>query len=197
MIEIEINAREVQARIEQAAAKLENMRPLMQRVAGVLEHETEADFAAQGRPPWAPLSKATIAKRLKRNQGRTVQRILQDRDILASSISTQYGADSAQIGVGGAARDYAAIHQFGGTIQRAAQSRKTRLRTDTKGNVVRQGNEDGAQGRATFAEDRHKRARETWSTVGPTRSRSPPGPSCPSPNQAPMHGFKQRPSARF
>jgi hypothetical protein len=87
MIEIEINARELQARIEQAAAKLENMRPLMQRIAGTLEHETEANFAAQGRPSWAPLSKATIAKRLKRNNGGSTLKILQDRGILASSSS--------------------------------------------------------------------------------------------------------------
>ena len=58
MIEIEINARELQARIEQAAAKLENMRPLMQRIAGTLEHKTEANFTAQSRPSWAPRSKA-------------------------------------------------------------------------------------------------------------------------------------------
>ena len=179
MIEIEINARELQARIEQAAAKLENMRPLMQRIAGTLEHETEANFAAQGRPSWAPLSKATIAKRLKRNNGGSVLKILQDRGILASSISTAYGNDYAQIGVGGAARAYAAIHQFGGTIERAPQSRKTRLRTDARGNLVRQGTEGSAKGRATFAKDSHKRARESWSTSGPYQIEIPARPYLP------------------
>lgn len=179
MIELEINSREVQARIEEAAAKLENMRPLMQRIASVLEHETEANFAAQGRPSWAPLSKATLAKRLKRNKGSTVLKILQDRGILASSISAAYGADFAQIGVGGAARDYAAIHQFGGTIDRAPQSRKTRLRTGANGNLVRQGDEGSAKGWATSAKDRHKRARETWSTVGAYQIEIPARPYLP------------------
>ena len=179
MIEIEINARELQARIEQAAAKLENMRPLMQRIAGTLEHETEANFAAQGRPSWAPLSKATIAKRLKRNNGGSTLKILQDRGILASSISTAYGSDYAQIGVGGAARHYAAIHQFGGTIEGAPQSRKTRLRTDARGNLVRQGTEGRAKGRATFAKDSHKRARESWNTSGPYQIEIPARPYLP------------------
>ncbi|KAI5914576.1 phage virion morphogenesis protein [Thauera sp. 2A1] len=179
MIEIEINSREVQARIDEAATKLENMRPLMQRIAGVLEHETEANFAAQGRPHWAPHSKATIAARMKRNKGSSVLKILQDRGILASSISTAFGDDFAQIGVGGAARDYAAIHQFGGTIDRAPQSRKTRLRTDAKGNLVRQGDEGSAKGRAVFAKDRHKRVRETWNTVGPYQITIPARPYLP------------------
>lgn len=179
MIEIEINSREVQARIEEAASKLENMRPLFQRIAGVLEHETEANFAAQGRPHWAPLSKATIAARMKRNKGSSMLKILQDRGILASSISTAFGKDFAQIGVGGAARDYAAIHQFGGTIERAPQSRKTRLRTDAKGNLMRQGDEGSAKGRAVFAKDRHKRAREQWSTVGPYQITIPARPYLP------------------
>ncbi len=179
MIEIQINSRDVEARLEEVAAKLDNMRPLMQRIAGVLEYETEANFAAQGRPSWAPHSKATLAKRLKRNKGSAVMKILQDRGILASSISTAFGSDFAEIGVGGAARDYAAIHQFGGTIDRAPQSRKTRLRTDAKGNLVRQGDEGSAKGRASFAKDRHKRVRETWSTVGAYQIDIPARPYLP------------------
>lgn len=179
MITVQINDAEVLRRIEGAATKLENMRPLMQRIAGVLEHETEANFAAQGRPHWDSHSKATIAARLKRNKGSSVLKILQDRGILASSISTAFGNDFAQIGVGGAARDYAAIHQFGGTIDRAPQSRKTRLRTDAKGNLVRQGDEGSAKGRAVFAKDRHKRARETWNTVGPYQIKIPARPYLP------------------
>ena len=179
MIKVEINDREVIARIEEAASKLENMRPLFQRIAGVLEAETEDNFAAQGRPHWAPLSKATIAARMKRNKGSSVLKILRDRGILASSISTAFGNDFAQIGVGGAARDYAAIHQFGGTIERAPQSRKTRLRTDAKGNLLRQGDEGSAKGRAVFAKDRHKRAREQWSTVGPYQITIPARPYLP------------------
>jgi phage gpG-like protein len=87
-------------------------------LAGTLEAETEANFAAQGRPSWKPLSEATKAARLKRNRGSSVLMILQDRGILAASVSSAYGADFAQVGAGGAAKDYAAIQQFGGTIER-------------------------------------------------------------------------------
>ncbi|CAM5457128.1 hypothetical protein TMEC54S_03486 [Thauera mechernichensis] len=179
MIEIELNSRELEARIDAAAAKLTDMRPLFQRIAGVLEQETEANFAAQGRPSWAPLSKATIAQRMKRNNGGSVLKTLQDSGTLASSISTVYGADFAQIGVGGAARDYAAIQQFGGTIDYAERSRKVRLRTDAKGNLVRQGDMSSAKGRATFASDRHKRVRESWVSVGAYQVTIPARPYLP------------------
>lgn len=164
------------AQLSSGAQQLKDARPLFRSIAGMLEAQTEANFAAQGRPSWVPLAASTRAERVKRNKGSSMLKILQDRGILASSISTAFGKDFAQIGVGGAARDYAAIHQFGGTIERAPQSRKTRLRTDAKGNLMRQGDEGSAKGRAVFAKDRHKRAREQWSTVGPYQITIPARP---------------------
>ena len=67
----------------------------------------------------------------------------------------------------------------GGTIERASQSRKTRLRTDARGNLVRQGTEGRAKGRATFAKDSHKRARESWNTSGPYQIEIPARPYLP------------------
>ncbi|AYH45672.1 phage virion morphogenesis protein [Azoarcus sp. DN11] len=133
MIRIDINAGNAAPRIADAIAKLQDGRPLFQRIAAALEAETEANFAAQGRPGWAPLSQATIAARTKR--------------------------------AGGAARVYAAIHQFGGTIDRAPHSTKVRLRTDAKGDLVRQGTEGRSKSLAVFAKDSHKRARESWHAV--------------------------------
>lgn len=72
--------------------------------------------------------------------------ILQDAGILASSISSDFGPDFALIGAGGAARAYAAIHQFGGVIDRTPYSTRVRLRTDAKGELVRQGTENSAKG---------------------------------------------------
>ena len=95
--------------------------------------------------------------------GGSVLRILQDRGILAASVSSEYGADYAQIG---AATPYAAIHQFGGTIEMPAKSTKVRLRTDAAGNLLRQGTEGSAKGRAVFARDNQKRARESWAEIG-------------------------------
>lgn len=164
------------SQLSDAAQQLQDARPLFRSIAGMLEAETEANFAAQGRPSWVPLAASTRAERLKRNQGSSVLKILQDSGILASSLSSSYGEDFAQVGAGGAAKDYAAIHQFGGTIERAPHSVKTRLRTDAKGNLVRQGDHKNL---AVFAKDSHKRARESWHTVEGYKVQIPARPYLP------------------
>lgn len=179
MITVDINDNGARRKIGDILDRLADGRPMFQRIAAALEAETEANFAAQGRPDWAPLAAATIASRLKRNNGGTVLKTLQDRGILASSISSDYGPDFALIGAGGAARAYAAIHQFGGTIDRAPYSTRVRLRTDAKGNLIRQGDEGSAKGRAVFAKDKHKRARETWAQVDAYQFTIPARPYLP------------------
>lgn len=165
MIETIINTGDARAKIQAASELLKNGRPLYKQVSQALEFNTEQNFEAQGRPDWMPLSAATVRERQKRNKGSSVLKILQDRGILASSVSSRYGADFSEIGAGGAARDYAAIQQFGDTIERAPHSIKTRLRTDRKGNLLRQGAEGSAKGRAVFAKDRHKSVLESWHEV--------------------------------
>lgn len=179
MITVDINDDGARRKIGDILERLTDGRPMFQRIAAALEAETEANFAAQGRPHWVPLAAATIASRLKRNNGGTVLKMLQDHGILASSISSDYGPDFALIGAGGAARAYAAIHQFGGTIDRAPYSTRVRLRTDAKGNLIRQGDEGSAKGRAVFAKDKHKRARETWAQVDAYQVTIPARPYLP------------------
>lgn len=164
------------AQIEAAARKMVDATPLFRPLAGMLESVTESNFRAQGRPAWVPLSKATRADRLRRNKGKSVLSILQDSGVLAKSISSSYGPDFAVVGAGGAATPYAAIHQFGGTIERAPYSVKTRLRTDARGNLVRQG---ANRNLAVFAKDSHKRARESWSTVDAYKVDIPARPYLP------------------
>lgn len=178
MIRIDVDASQATPKIADAIAALQDGRPLFQRIAGILEAETEANFATEGRPHWAPLSRRTVAERTKRAGG-SVLKILQDRGILASSISSDYGPDFALIGAGGAARAYAAIHQFGGTIDRAPYSTKVRLRTDAKGNLLRQGDKGSAKGRAIFAKDSHKRTRESWHAVDAYQITIPARPYLP------------------
>lgn len=179
MISVDINGSNAGARISEAIARLQDGRPLFQRIAATLERETEANFESQGRPHWLPLAASTIAARQKRNKDGSVLKMLQDRGTLASSISSEYGPDFALIGAGGGAKDYAAIHQFGGTIDRAPYSTKVRLRTDAKGNLVRQGTEGSAKGRAMFAKDSHKRARESWHAVDAYQVTIPARPYLP------------------
>ncbi|MCA0240218.1 MAG: phage virion morphogenesis protein [Proteobacteria bacterium] len=164
------------AQLSKAAQQLADATPLFRSIAGLLERETEANFAAQGRPSWVPLSASTKAERLRRNKGGSVLKILQDRGILAASISSAHGPDFALVGAGGAAKDYAAIHQFGGTVDVPAHSVKTRLRTDAKGGLVRQ---QGHQNLAVFAKEGHKRVRESWSTVDAHKVQIPARPYLP------------------
>jgi phage virion morphogenesis protein len=179
MFEHIINAGAAKQRISDVIHLLQDGRPLFQRISGTFESETEQNFAAQGRPSWVPLSKATIAEREKRNKGSSVLKILQDRGILAASISSDYGPDFSLIGAGGAAGDYAAIQHLGGTIERAPYSTKVRLRTDAKGNLVRQGTEGRAKNLATFAKDGHKRVRESWHQVDAYKITIQPRPYLP------------------
>lgn len=156
-------------------------RSLFQALAGTLEKETLTNFDRQGRPSWAPLDAATLAKRMKRNKGDSVLKILQDSGMLASNIVTYHDEDSAMVG---ANRKYAAIHQYGGTINRPGGQRKIRLRTDRKGNLERQGgggrvvDERIAHG-AIFAKKDHKQYREQWVTVDAYKIDIPPRPYLP------------------
>ncbi|MDR1063063.1 MAG: phage virion morphogenesis protein [Azoarcus sp.] len=161
-IRVDLDSSKVRRRLGDVLATLADATPLMKRIAGILEAETEANFAAQGRPHWAPLATSTKKARLKRNNGSSHLQILQDSGILAASISTDYSPSHAQIGSNVA---YAAIHQFGGTIAHDARSQKVRLRTDAKGSLLRQGKSGRKKNLAVFAKDRHKRARETWHQV--------------------------------
>ena len=177
MLKIEVDPDgKAAAQLNSAAQQLKDARPLFRSIAGMLEAQTEANFAAQGRPSWVPLAASTLAERQKRNKGSSVLKILQDGGILASSVSSSYGDDFSQVGAGGAAKDYAAIHQFGGTIDRPAYSVKTRLRTDAKGDLLRQKDRKNL---AVFARDSHKRARESWHTVEAYKVQIPARPYLP------------------
>nr|WP_306441232.1 phage virion morphogenesis protein [Methyloversatilis sp. XJ19-13] len=142
------------AGLRNVAENTRSPRPLMRAIAGTLESETEKSFAAQGRPAWLGLSPRTLKKR---GAG---AKILQDTGRLAGSVASRYGRDFASIGSNVA---YAAIHQFGGTINRAPYSSSVRLRTDAKGKLLRQSTNSKL---AVFAKDSHRRAVSRRYTVG-------------------------------
>lgn len=162
MNSIEINVDEAIAKTDALYRAISNGSPLFQKIAGALEHETEVNFDQEGRPGWQAWAPATKAARLKRNNGSSDMKMLQDRGILAASIFSAFGDDFSAIGAGGAARDYAAIQHLGGTIHRSAYSTKVRLRTKESGDLLRQPNNKHL---AVFAKDDHKRVRESWHEV--------------------------------
>ncbi len=109
-IEIKIDNNDVERKLLELAQKSENLRPLIKNIAGIFASATEENFKNEGRPDkWTELSEATKKQRTK--QKKWPGQILQVSGQLASSISTQYDAESAIIGSN---LDYAAIHQLGG-----------------------------------------------------------------------------------
>lgn len=165
MSQVEIDLGAARSQLVALHGKVSDLSPLYKILAGVLEDETEANFAVQGRPQWLPLADATKAERIKRNRGSSVLKILQDRGTLAASISSGYGSDHAAVGAGGAAKDYAAAQQFGVTIERPPYSTKVRLRTDRSGELLRQTKDGKPTKLAVFAKDSHKQVRESWHEV--------------------------------
>jgi len=106
---IQLDDRVAQAelrRLERAGADLA---PVMRAIALELVAETEDNFAEEGRPRWAPLSNPPA----RRADGK----ILQDSGQLASSITSDHGADFAMVGSN---KVYAAIQQLGGEAGRGA-----------------------------------------------------------------------------
>jgi phage virion morphogenesis protein len=118
MITIRINTPQVQsalARIERAALDL---RPTLRAIATEMISQTEANFAAEGRPQWQPLAPATITRREK--QGTWPGKILQvTAGGLATDISTETGSTFVRIG---SAKEYAAIQQLGGDAGRGLKT---------------------------------------------------------------------------
>lgn len=102
MIDLIIDDGEFKREAARLIAGAADAAPLMRSLAGTLMDQTEANFAAQGRPTWLGIQP---------RPGRTGGKILQDTGRLASSISPESGPDYAQVGTNVV---YARIHQFGG-----------------------------------------------------------------------------------
>lgn len=156
---IEVQDEAVQAALGRLAASGSDMSVPMRAIARALRNITEDAFQKQASPfgpAWAALKPSTLAGRRGGGEG---AKILQDTGQLAASISSSSDATSATVRAG---KRYAAIHQFGGTIERPAYSTKTRHRTDRKGNLLRQ---EGNPNLLVFAKDSHKSVLERWHEV--------------------------------
>lgn len=176
----EIDIGPVLKRFDVMAGAVKDATTLFEQIAGMLEKETEANFEAEGRPDWDEWKPSTKRERLKRNKGKSVLQMLQDRGDLVDSVSSVFGPDFAQIG---AASPYAGTHQFGADINMPGRTVKTRLRTNAKGELLRQGTEGKKKHLAVFAKQKgsnpHKRFRESSSEVGPYMVHIPARPFLP------------------
>lgn len=150
-LKIDIQAGAVTAALNRLAAAGQDLTPAMQAIAGVLARQTEDNFSAES----GPLGKWPAVKDKKRRAGK----ILQDKGRLAGSVTPFWSATEAGIGTNVV---YAAIHQLGGDIERAAYSGWVRLRTNAAGELLRQG---GKGHLAVFAKNSHKRAKSVRYTT--------------------------------
>lgn len=131
---------------------------LLARIGEYLQASTQHRFETQSGPDgvvWQALT-----PRYQRRKKANADKILTLRGYLRGRIHWQSDGQAAVL-VGTNLR-YAAIHQFGGSIERAAYSIKTRLRLDGKGQLLRQKDRKNL---AVFAKNKHQRARESWHEV--------------------------------
>ena len=113
-IEIKIDSKEVEHKLQELAKKTSDLKPLMKNIAGIFASAAEDNFAEEGRPDkWVDLSEVT--KNLRKEINKYPGPILQVTGQLATSVNTYYDNDSAVIGSNLA---YAAIHQLGGQAGR-------------------------------------------------------------------------------
>lgn len=162
-IKIELQGvEELKRRIGAMIAAGENVRPLLEEIAEIMYAEVAANFAAHGRNPhWPDLSPSTKKRYAKK--GYSLEPTL-DRSSagLFPSIQTFVTAGSAGLSTN---KPYAAIHNAGGDINMPSRSGTARLRTDAKGNLLRQGADGLEANLAVFARGSHKRAKEVPFTM--------------------------------
>ena len=138
------------AEVDRALARIAELgrspRPLWQAIGQYGESSTRLRFKHQTGPDGV---RWKASQRAKKTGGQT----LQLKGHLLRSISYNVTDGGVEWGSN---RVYAAIHQFGGQIQRAAYSGWARLRTNAKGELERQ---KGHSKLARFAGAQHKRFR--------------------------------------
>nr|DAK89308.1 MAG TPA: virion morphogenesis protein [Caudoviricetes sp.] len=142
---ITVDSSAIEAALDRLARAARDLRPAMRDIGGLLEKETDENFRAQGRPPWPPLSQATILNRLmgrdRKGKSKGIASILrkdgdlrasakrklegglailQNTGALRSSIRARPDRDSVTVG---SVLEYAAIHQFGGMAGRGKKVR--------------------------------------------------------------------------
>lgn len=144
---------QLEAGLKRMAALGERPRSIWEAVGNYGENSTRARFKSQTGPDgqkWKP------SKRAQKSGGQTLvlkTRLLRSITHRANNSGAEWGSNVV----------YAAIHQFGGPINKLAFSSTLRLRTGKGGALLRQ--KDHAH-LAVFAKATHKRAVEKRYTVG-------------------------------
>jgi phage virion morphogenesis protein len=123
MIEIKIDATQLNIATEQLRQRIEDPEPLMEAIGSLLESTAQEAFRSEG-PGWADLAESTKAQRAKTGHwpGQKLVRKGGNNGLLGSLFS-DHGSDWAHVGAGsGPSAAYALIHQKGGQAGRGLKT---------------------------------------------------------------------------
>ena len=151
---VEVHDQAVRAALAALQARVSNLQPLLGDIGEAIVQRAKARFNTSTGPDgntWKPKQRADGRKTLVGPSGFLRQQIVSSAT--ASSVLVQ------------ATMKYAAIHQFGGSIDRKAGQTTVSHRTDAKGNLLRSAIIKNAAGEArglifakTAGKNAHKRA---------------------------------------
>lgn len=139
--EINYEVSALDAALKEQLRALQNRRPLMRGLSGMLYSAVMDNFDHGGRPAWQPLKPATVRRKQKAGK----ERLLIMSNHLRNSITPYHDDNSAIVGTN---VPYARIHQEGGLIKMKARSQTTFHRIKKDG---RPGHRFAAKARADFA----------------------------------------------
>lgn len=130
-------------------SKLQNKTTLMKQISGIMLDEVHKNFEQQGRPPWRALSKKTIEARRRKGYVNPINILVRTGKLL-KSVTPKSDNDSAQVGTN---KIYAALHQFGGSINQAAREGHlpNRYIKGKKRGKFKKGKSDSASNKIKFA----------------------------------------------
>jgi phage virion morphogenesis protein len=180
MITVKVTDNAVKKAMARLSRRMADPSPVMLAISEALKTQTSDNFSAQAGPlgKWPPL-------KYKRKGRDTNPQILTDSARLRNSITATHSRNTAVVGTNVV---YAAIHQFGGTINMPARSQLSYFKQDKRGSV----------GRLFVRKDAANYAR--WHTRGDGSIDMPARPFLPFANgklQAGMESLIMEEIARF
>ena len=151
---VQVDDAQVRAALAALSARMGDLSPAMRSIGQTLVAATDLAFRSQKDPwgqAWKPLAASTLRGRRK-GKGSGSDKILRDTGRLQNSLNYRpgvtVGKDWVRFGTNVA---YAAIHQFGGSIDVAARNATVYFRQNKRTGEV--GNKFVKKGRSNFAQD--------------------------------------------
>ncbi|WP_226781846.1 phage virion morphogenesis protein [Oceaniglobus trochenteri] len=120
-VEIQVSTEEVSARLKRMVEQMDRPIGFYRQVGEHMLNSTRDNFSAESSPqdvPWAQLKPSTIRAREKKRQTPIRKLQVTKNTGLMASINVRPTDTEVRIG---SPKEYAAIHQLGGTIQKAAR----------------------------------------------------------------------------